>query len=165
MMPLDDFRMQLAADDVPQIDDFSALAARYGVSFTSCIVRWLEYTSRRSMIVVSRDGFVLWAKSSGPAIKSGRFIRTRGVPPVEVPPASIVDRRDIADILRDGIDHPAGVCFDERCMQLSIDSDKYDQVISILHFAGNSARSTHFDEPREEDTRDRFSPKARDRFE
>jgi hypothetical protein len=50
-------------------------------------------------------------------------------------------------------------------MQLSIQSDKYDQVISILHFGGNSARSTHFDEPREEDTYDRFSPKVRDRFE
>lgn len=85
--------------------------------------------------------------------------------PSRSPPASLVDRRDIADILREGIDHPPGVWFDERCMQLSIHSDKYDQVISILHFASNSARSTHFDEPQEEDTYDRFSPKARDRFE
>lgn len=91
------------------------------------------------MIVVSWDGFVLWAKSSGPAFESGRFIRTRGVPPIEVPPASLVDRRDIADILRNGVDHPAGVWIDERSMQLSIHSDKYDQVISILHFGGNSA--------------------------
>ena len=61
-------------------------------------------------------------------------------------------------------DHPPGVWFDERCMQLSIHSDKYDQVISILHFGRNSARSSHFDEAHEEDACDRFSPKARDRF-
>jgi hypothetical protein len=165
LMPLDDFRLQLAADAVPQIDDLGAVAARYGVSLISCIVRWLEYTSRRSMIVVSRDGFVLWAKSSGPAFKSGRFIRTRGVAPVEVPAASLVHRRDIADIAREGIDHPPGIWFDEGCKQLSIHSDKYDQVISILHFGGNSARTTHFDDAAEEDAYDRFCPKPRDRFE
>ena len=108
LMPLDDFRVRLATDAVPQIDDFSALAVRYGVSLISCIVRWLEYTSRRSMIVVSRDGFVLWAKSSGPAFKSGRFIRTRGVPPVEVPSASLVDRgTSLISCARELITRPA----------------------------------------------------------
>jgi hypothetical protein len=48
---------------------------------------------------------------------------------------------------------------------LSIHSDKYDQVISILHFGSNGARSAHFDEDSEEDAYDRFSPKPRDRFE
>lgn len=62
------------------------------------------------------------------------------------------------------IDHPPGVWFDERCMQLSIHADKYDQVISLLHFGRNSARSSHFDEAHEEVAYDRFSPKARDRF-
>ncbi|MGO9547872.1 MAG: ImmA/IrrE family metallo-endopeptidase [Rhodomicrobium sp.] len=165
LMPLDDFRAQLHADDVPEMNDLCVLADRYGVSLISCVVRWLEYTNRRSMIVVSRDGFVLWAKASEPAFKSGRFIRTKGVPPVEVPAASLVDRRDIAEILRDGIDHPAGIWFDERCRQLSIFSDRYDQVISILHFDNNSARSNHFEEPPEEDTFDRFSPRVGNRFE
>lgn len=165
LMPLDDFRAQLPGDAVPEIDQISALAKRYGVSLISCVVRWLEYTSRRSMIVVSREGFVLWAKASEPAFRSGRFIRTKGVPPVEAPMASLVHRRDIADIAREGIDHPPGIWFDEGCKQLSIHSDKYDQVISILHFGGNSARSTHFDEAPEEDAYDRFCPKSRDRFE
>ena len=49
-------------------------------------------------------------------------------------------------------------------MQLSIHADKYDQVISLLHFGRNSARSSHFDEAHEEVAYDRFSPKARDRF-
>ena len=165
LMPLDDFRLQLPDDAVPEVDDFSSLADRYGVSLISCIIRWLEYTRRRSMIVVARDGFVIWAKASEPAFKSGRFIRTKGVPPVEVPTAALVHRKDIADIAREGIDHPPGVWCDEGCTQLSIHSDKYDQFISILHFSNNGAESTHFEEAAEEDAYDRFSPKPRERFE
>lgn len=163
LMPFDDFRARLANDAVPDMDAFSIMADRYGVSLISCIIRWLEYTARRSMIVVSRDGFVLWAKSSEPAFKSGRYIRTKGVPPREVPSTSLIERKDIADIAREGIDHPAGVWFDEPCRQLSIRSDKYDQIITVLHF-GNRSTAAYDDEP-VEDTYDRFNPKPRYRFE
>src|SRR5262245_43470607 len=56
LMPLDDFRSQLPADAVPSLDDLSGVAQRYGVSLIACILRWLEYTSGRSMLVVARDG-------------------------------------------------------------------------------------------------------------
>jgi uncharacterized protein DUF955 len=85
LMPFDDFRDLLPDDAVPSLDDLSAAAERYGVSLIACILRWLEYTSRRSMLVVARDGFVLWAKSSNAAFKSGLFIRTRNASPHETP--------------------------------------------------------------------------------
>ena len=164
LMPFDDFRAQLPADAVPSLDDLSALAERYGVSLISGILRWLEYTDRRSMLVISVDGFVLWSRSSKAALQSGRYFRTRNVSPVEVPANSLVTRPDLADIAREGVQHPPDVWFPEECTEISIYSDKYGQTITILYFGRDSGRSTHFDEPDEPDTFDRFSPKPRSRF-
>lgn len=164
LMPFDDFRTQLPADAVPSLDELSVAAERYGVSLIACILRWLEYTSRRSMLVVARDGFVLWAKPSKPAFKSGLFIRTRKAPPYEIPANSLITRRDLADIGREGVDHPIGVWFDEPCTEITLHSDKYDQSLALLHFAKSPPRFTVDEEP-EQDTFDRFSPKPRERFE
>jgi hypothetical protein len=165
LMPFDDFRKQLDADVVPGLDDLSVLADRYGVSLISCVLRWLEYTHRRSMIVISREEFVLWAKPSKPAFNSGIFIKTRGVPPVPVPANSLIGRRDFADVAREGVLHPPGIWSREECTEITLHSDKYDQVITILHYGHDSARSFHSDEPPEPDTFDRFGPKVRERFE
>ena len=165
LMPFNDFRKQINPDVVPTLHDLSALAERYGVSLISCILRWLECTNRRSMIVISREEFVLWAKPSKPAFDSGIFIKTRGVPPVPVPVASLVGRRDYTDIARDGVAHPAGIWPREGCTEITLHSDKYDQAITILHYGRDSARSCHADEPPAADTFDRFSPQVRDRFE
>ena len=164
LMPLDDFRGQLPADAVPSLDDLSATAERYGVSLIACILRWLGYTSRRSMLVVARDGFVLWAKPSKPAYKSGLFIRTRNASPYEIPANSLVGRHDLADLGREGVDHPVGVWFDEPCTELTLHSDRYDQSLALLHFPKSAPRFSIHEEP-ELDTFDRFSPKPRDRFE
>lgn len=164
LMPFDDFRAQLPADAVPSLDDFSALAERYGVSLISCVLRWLEYTERRSMLIVSVDDFILWSKSSDAALRSGLYYKTKNVPPVEVPSQSTVMRRDMADLAREGVEHPPGVWLAEACTEITIHSDKYGQAITILHYGRNSARSYHGDEPDEADAFDRFSPCARDRF-
>ncbi len=164
LMPLDDFRRQLPPDAVPSFDDLSAAAARYGVSLIACILRWLEYTSRRSMLIIARDGFVLWAKSSKPAYRTGLFIRTRKAPPHEIPTNSLMSRDDLADRGRDGVDHPAGVWFNEPCTEIALHSDKYDQSLALLHYSKSDPRFSIDEEP-EQDAFDRFSPKRRDRFE
>ena len=164
MRPRPDFRAQLPADAVPSLDDLSSLAERYGVSLISCTLRWLEYTDRRSMLIISVDEFVLWSRSSKAALQSGRYFKTRNVAPVELPANSLVSRRDLADIAREGVQHPAGVWFPEECTEITIHSDKYGQAITILHFGRDAGRSTRFDEPEEPDTFDRFTPKARSRF-
>jgi Zn-dependent peptidase ImmA (M78 family) len=164
LMPFDDLRRQIPPDCVPSLEDLSALADRYGVSLISCIIRWLESTDQRSMIVISKDDFVLWAKASDAAFKSGLFIRTRDVPPVEVPRNSLARRPDFADIAREGVDHPAGVWFSEDCKEITLHSDKYDQVISILHFGRRSVQRFELGEERERDTYDQFDPGSRGRF-
>ncbi len=78
LMPLHDLRRQIDPRAKPTLADLSALAERYGVSLTAATLRWLEITERRSLLVVSTEGYALWARSSGPAFKSGRFIRTSG---------------------------------------------------------------------------------------
>jgi IrrE N-terminal-like domain len=163
LMPFDDFRNQLAKDAVPSLDDLSAAAKRYGVSLIACILRWLEYTSRRSMLVVARDGFVLWAKPSNPAYKSGLFIRTRKASPYEIPANSLIRQPDVIEIGRAAVDHPADVWFNEPCTEITLHSDKYDQSLALLHFPKSAPRFS-VDEAPEEDTFDRFSQKLRGRF-
>ena len=64
LMPLDDFRARIGPDDKPSLEDLVGVAERYGVSLTAAALRWLEYTNRRAVFVVSRDGGARWAKSS-----------------------------------------------------------------------------------------------------
>ena len=64
LMPLDDFRARIGPDDKPSMDDLGGAAQRYGVSLTAAALRWLEYTNRRAVFVVSRDGGAKWARSS-----------------------------------------------------------------------------------------------------
>ena len=120
LMPLDDFRRQIPADADPTLDDLSAAAERYGVSLIACVLRWLEYSTRCSMLVISRDGFILWARASEPAFMSGLFIRSKNVAPVEVPSASLPGRAGLADVRREGVDHPPGVWFSEDCHEITI---------------------------------------------
>lgn len=163
LMPLDDFRGRLPGSALPTLGDLGAIAEHYGVSLISCVLRWLEYTERRSMLVISRDDFVLWSRSSEPALKTRLYMRTRNAAPIEVPKQSLMRRKDLADIARDGVKRPPGVWFDEDCTELTIHSDRYDQVISVLLFGSAPPRS-FFDEELEEDAFDRFGRRARGRF-
>ena len=93
LMPLDDFRRQIDARARADLDMISGCAERYRVSLIAAALRWLQYTNCRAVIVVSRDGYILWSRASEPALKSGAFFRTsRG--PIEVPAASLVARQD-----------------------------------------------------------------------
>lgn len=163
LMPLDDFRARLPATAVPTLDDLGALADHYGVSLIACILRWLEYTERRAMLVISRDDFVLWSRSSEPALKTRLYMRTRNASPIEVPEHSLIRRKDLADIARDGIRHPPEVWFDEDCTELTIHSDRYDQVISVLLFGSAPPRFFPLADT-EEDTFDRFGRRTRGLF-
>ena len=110
-------------------------------------------------------GIDLWSKASARAFKKGLFFRTRGVPPVPVPAASMIARRDFADLAREGVAHPPGVWFNEGCNEITLHSDKYEQSVTILHFGKDSQRAAIEEEPPELDAFDRFSPKPRERLE
>src|SRR5262249_20940841 len=69
LMPLDDFRRQIDARAKVDIDVLSYCAERYRVSLIAAILRWLTYTERRAVLVVSREEFVLWSRSSDAAFR------------------------------------------------------------------------------------------------
>jgi hypothetical protein len=155
LMPFDDFRLQIPAKDQPNFDHLSECATRYDVSLVAAILRWLRYTDRRSIIIVSRDGFMKWAWSSEAALKSGRYFRTSGSP-VAVPALSSVGRGEFNDETRLGVKQPAGMWFDEPAMELSLRSETYDLNYTLLHFA-NEGRGFGLAEPHVEDVFDRFA--------
>lgn len=156
LMPLDDFRAQIDRRSKPTLDEIGNTATRYGVSLTAATLRWLDYTTRRAVLVVSRDGFILWARSSEPAFKSGVYIKTAGRPPKPVPPQSL-------DLLSAAINdptlrvqHPAGVWFNEPTDEHSLISDRYDLSLSLLMLP-NSGPIAGTDEEATEDAFDRFT--------
>ena len=139
LMPLHDFRRQLPAKARADFDTLSRLAKRYGVSLTAAILRWLEYTETRAMMVVSNEGFAHWAKPSGPALKSGRFIRTKNTV-YELPSQAFAARRDYSDRALSGISQQAGIWFPEPVHEMCFRSDRYDQEITVLQFEADGPR-------------------------
>lgn len=131
LMPLDDYRRQIDPRTVVSFDLLSDCAERYKVSLIAATLRWLLYTQRRAVLVVSRDGFILWARSSEAAFKSGVYIKTSGQV-VAVPEASIAACPDAFGDTRQGINHPPGVWFPEQCHEMSIVSENYDFTISLI---------------------------------
>jgi hypothetical protein len=156
LMPLDDFRMQINAKFRPNLDELGSCADRYDVSLIAAILRWLQYTDRRSVLVVSRDGFVVWGRSSKPALKSGLYYRTRNRPPVEMPSTSLAARRVQISGPMGKTDHEKSVWLNEPCREYVLFSDNYDLTISLLHF-GEGASWSDIDEEQEEDTFDRMN--------
>jgi hypothetical protein len=159
LMPLHDLRRQIDPKAKPTLADLGALAERYGVSLTAATLRWLEVTERRSLMVVSTEGYALWARSSEPAFKSGRFIRTSGAPH-EIPAGAGASRPDLAEACRAGISHPSGIWFDEEVEEFTVYATAIDQAITILHLGEGRPRWSVAEE-REPDVVDRFEANSR----
>jgi hypothetical protein len=68
----------------------SQCAERYDVSLIAATLRWLACTERRAVLVISRGGFILWARSSDSAVGSGPYLKTSGL---VVPVSEKVSRR------------------------------------------------------------------------
>ncbi len=153
LMPLNDFRQQIPAKSVPNFDDLGKIADRYGVSLTAATLRWLEYTETRALLVVSNEGFAHWAKTSTPALKSGRFIRTRNTM-FELPQSATAVTKNYCDETAIGIQQPADVWFPEPVLEMCIRSERYDQEMTLLHLERSAP--VHQEEEDEEDTFDRF---------
>ena len=155
LMPLDDFRCQIGPRAKPTLDDIGGCADRYDVSLTAATLRWLEYTKRRSVLVLSRDGFILWSRSSSHALKTGAFFRTANVPPVAIPEISLPMKPDCSSGKATAA-HDADVWLPEPCEEVSLISDRYDFAISLLHLDDVPHRDEVAEEP-EEDAYDRMT--------
>jgi hypothetical protein len=153
LMPLDDFRRQIDPKMDAGIEQLSACADRYRVSLVASALRWLQYTDRRAVLVVSRDGYILWARSSERALRTRAFFRTSG-PPIAVPPQSLAATRSDT---REEVQHPSGVWFPAETREAVVRSEQYDFTVSLLTLADDN-RVWHPDAEPDEDTFDRFKP-------
>lgn len=134
LMPLDDYRCQIDPSDRINMELVSHVADRYGVSLLAVILRWIEFTEQRAVLVVSRSGFILWARSSGRAYKSGAFIKTVGVPPVAVPVTSLAAGQGVINdsFARTGHSFNSEIWFGDPCEEFAIYSGQHDFVISVI---------------------------------
>ena len=114
----------------------SQCAERYEVSLIAATLRWLAYTERRAVLVLSRDGDGLWARSSESALKTGAFLKTSGLV-VPVPQKSVAARPVAIADARLGVELPSGVWFKESCREMSVVSENYDFTISLLQLSGS----------------------------
>lgn len=153
LMPFDDYRRQIDARSSVDLDRLVYCANRYEVSLIAATLRWLEYTQRRAVLVVSRDDYVLWARSSKNALKTGAYFRTsRG--PIAVPEDSMAARRNAVESYRDGTELPAGVWFSEPCREMTVFSEQYDFTISVLQLPNDDRRARSDEDENEDDDED-----------
>jgi hypothetical protein len=136
-------------------------ADRYRVSLIAAVLRWLNYTEKRAVLVVSRDGFILWARSSERALKTGAFFRT-SAGPIEIPGASLASRQTLLVDGRATMDHAHGVWFREPAREMTIFAEQYDFAISLL-LLEDSVPFTELEEQTETDTYERLVPGERRR--
>lgn len=161
LMPLDDFRRQIPASAKVELEMLRACAQRYNVSLIAAVLRWLAYTERRAILVVSRDGFILWARSSESALRTGAFFRT-SAGPIEIPAAALPLRPELLIDGRASIDHGHGVWLREPVSETTVFAEQYDFSLSLL-LLEDARYVSHDDGEPESDTYDRFVPAERRR--
>lgn len=133
LMPLDDFRQQVNA--TINLDLLGHCADRYGVSLTAAILKWLQYTEEKAVLVISTEGFMNWSCSSEPARDAGAFFRTKGNV-IPVPNAAVATSQEVRNS-RDGIEVPATVWFphaEKACVlrEMKIESEQYGNTLTLL---------------------------------
>lgn len=133
LMPFDDYRSQIDPAAQPTLDEIGRCADRYGVSLMAAILRWLQYTQRRAILVKSIDGFIDWAWSSSPAFRTGAYFKTSDTPPIEIPATSLPIRTDLLENGTGTVEHGSGVWLNEPCFEHTRVSERYDFSLSLLH--------------------------------
>jgi hypothetical protein len=114
----------------PTLAEFEKLRDRYDVSITAAVLKWLEITPKRAMLVVSKDGFIDWARSSEPLFRSGVFFRARQET-IAVPSLSLAAIGSSSASSEAA--HPAGVWNMREPVFESVLFDEYrDLALSLL---------------------------------
>lgn len=110
----------------------SGCADRYGTSLLAIAMKWPSYTERRAVLVVTRDGYVDWSRSSEAALKTGADLKARSGPPVEVPAGSLMTAPDPLLDMRSGTAHGSNVWFGEESLEMTLVADAYDFAASLI---------------------------------
>jgi len=136
LMPLDDYRVQVQSAPI-NLDLFSHCADRYGVSLTAGILKWLEHTEESAVFVMSRDGYIDWARSSQPAMRAGAFFKTKNSAPIPLPSKSIAADEQVEQE-KSGREIASIVWFPEaeerfQLREMKLRADQYDATLTLLH--------------------------------
>lgn len=132
LMPPEDFVRQTPPWEFTDLSMLSFCADRYGVSLQAAVRQWLRLTARRAVLVVSREGFILWSEASPAAHRSGRFFQSRRQA-IEIPADSLAARPELTAYPREGVPLPRGTWFpDEETVEMAIYSEQYDFTLSLL---------------------------------
>lgn len=162
LMPLDDFREQIKGLNKPTVQNFEEIRQRYDVSLTATILKWLEITSKRAMIVVSNNGFIDWSWSSKPLIRSNVYFRARQVT-TPLPELSLANGGTSIPNPEVGTVLPAGIWAEKEDVYESvIFSEYHDMAISLLIYPndppfGAGKVLAEYEEETVPDSFDRFS--------
>jgi hypothetical protein len=156
LMPLDDFRRQIPDKAKVTLEMVEACSNRYRVSLIAAALRWLSYTERRAVLVVSVDGFILWARSSKAAFRTGAYFKTANRPPIEIPASSLPMNPLSLVEGRGEVHHGAGVWLPEPVHEITLSPEQYDFSLSLL-LLGDAADPALDEEQELEDTYERFA--------
>ncbi len=135
LMPIDDYRSQATKQEVTR-EFLKHVTDRYGVSLLAAVRKWIEFTADRAAMVVARDGFALWGRTSDSALKTGIFIP----PGMEIPKESIAARGPDAqgEERNEAIALPKNIWTfsrgSEPVQELAFFSERLGMSISVLLF-------------------------------
>ena len=143
LMPFNDFRIQIPAKEYVTFEKIIKVSERYGSSITATILRWLEYTEVRAIMIVSNEGFINWAKSSNSARKTGIYYKTVNRMN-DMPTQSLAVSGDFTQSTILLQERPKSIWFNQPCLETSFRDNIYDREITILQF--DEARYQEFED-------------------
>lgn len=88
LMPFDDFRKISRLHSFnPEL--FQILADRYNTSLTATILKWIDMTDKKAMVIFSDNGFIEWKKQSVALYNTRLIPAKRPLAPEEIPLNSV----------------------------------------------------------------------------
>lgn len=134
LMPRNRFDEQIKGQKI-SLHLMQAVADHFNVSLTAALLKWLQITSKRAMLLMGNNGFVNWARPSENLFKSGVYLRTKQ-DLIELPQQSLAARRQPFVDERIGITHKAGcwLPFTEDVHEMTVYADSYESTITLLLF-------------------------------
>jgi hypothetical protein len=110
------------------------VADHFDVSLTAAILKWLQFTNKRAMLVVGKEGFIDWVWSSDPLRDSWVYLQPRKQL-IELPAQSLAVKKDAFFDNETGVVHKAGIWpFKEDVKEMTVIRDTYDLTITLLLF-------------------------------
>jgi hypothetical protein len=145
LMPLDDFREEIK-DVAISLTLMKHLSDRYEVSMTAAILKWLSITQKRAMLVVSKDGFIDWSRSSERLLKSGIYYRARQEV-IALPDSSLATTNNASPDTELMAAHKPGVWLGtEDVCEMTLFGANSELVLSLLLYPDNPPAQNYFEE-------------------